>query len=162
MTERSWYVVQCKAKESFRAAENLQNQGFEVFHPFIVVEKLRAGKLKLVEEPLFPYYLFIHLNNVTDNWRPIRSTRGVLKLLAFGNMPINIADDLIEQLKQRIQPTPDQPFKAGDQVRIEGGPFKGLKAIFASQHGDERVILLLNLLQQQQRIEMASCAIRPL
>ncbi len=162
MIERSWYVVQCKAKESFRAAEHLQNQGFEVFHPSIVVERLRAGKRLQVEEPLFPYYLFIHLNNVTDNWRPIRSTRGVLKLLAFGSMPVKIADNLVQQLKQRIQPMPSQPFKAGDQVRIEAGPLKGLQAIFASQNGDERVILLLNLLQQQQRIEVASHAIRRL
>lgn len=160
MTERKWYVVQCKALESFRAAENLQNQGFEVFHPFIAVEKLRAGKLKLVTEPLFPYYLFIHLNNVTDNWRPIRSTRGVLKLLSFGSSPLEIPANLIESLKNRIQSTPEKLFKAGDQVWIEEGPFKGLKAIFSNQRGDERVILLLNLLQQQQRIEVPSHAVR--
>lgn len=162
MTERSWYVIQCKAKESFRAAENLQNQGFEVFHPSIEVEKIRAGKLKLVEEPLFPYYLFIQLSDVADNWRPIRSTRGVLKLLAFGCSPVKIPTRLIAQLKQRIQPTPEKLFKVGDQVLIDEGPFKGLKAIFASQQGDERVILLLNLLQQQQRITLACHAIQQL
>ncbi len=162
MIEQSWYVVQCKAKESFRATENLRNQGFEVFHPFIAVEKQRAGKVIIVEEPLFPYYLFIHLSKVTDNWRPIRSTRGVLKLVAFGDMPVKIADNLVQQLKQRVQPAPQKLFKTGDQVLIEAGPFKGLSAIFASQNGDERVVLLLNLLQQQQRIEMASQAVRPL
>ncbi|HKM15011.1 MAG TPA: transcription/translation regulatory transformer protein RfaH [Marinospirillum sp.] len=162
MTKRSWYVIQCKAKESFRAAENLQNQGFEVFHPCIAIEKPRAGKLKLVDEPLFPYYLFIHLNNVTDNWRPIRSTRGVLKLVAFGSTPVKIADNLIKQLKQRIQSAPEQQFETGDQVLIDKGPLKGLTAIFASKNGDERVILLLNLLQQQQRIKVDSSAIRRL
>lgn len=162
MTQRSWYAIQCKAKESFRAAENLQNQGFEVFHPFIAVEKLRAGKLIRVDEPLFPYYLFIHLNNVTDNWRPIRSTRGVLKLVAFGSTPVKIANNLIESLKKRIQLAPKQLFKTGDQVLINEGPLKGLTAIFASQNGDERVVLLLNLLQQQQRIEVATRAVQPL
>lgn len=162
MAERSWYAIQCKAKESFRAAENLQNQGFEVFHPFIEVEKIRAGKLKLIEEPLFPYYLFIYLSDATDNWRPIRSTRGVLKMLAFGSTPVKIPESLIKQLKKRIQPTPEKVFKAGDQVLIEEGPFKGLQAIFATKKGDERVILLLNLLQKQQRIEMATRAVRPL
>lgn len=162
MTERSWYVIQCKAKESFRATENLQNQGFEVFHPSIEVEKIRAGKLILVEEPLFPYYLFIYLSDASDNWRPIRSTRGVLKMLAFGSTPVKISTSLIKHLKQRIQPAPENLFKAGDSVLIEEGPFKGLKAIFASKRGDERVVLLLNLLQQQQRIEVATRAVRPL
>ncbi len=162
MSHRSWYVIQCKAKESFRAAENLQNQGFEVFHPYIEVERLRAGKIKLINEPLFPYYLFIYLSDVTDNWRPIRSTRGVLKMLSFGTTPLKVPDKLIEELKQRIQPLAENLFKAGDEVLIDEGPLKGLKAIFETKQGDERVILLLNLLQKQQRVKVATRAIRPL
>ena len=162
MLERSWYIIQCKAKESFRAAENLQNQGFEVFHPYIEVERLRAGKIKLINEPLFPYYLFIYLSDVTDNWRPIRSTRGVLKMLSFGTPPLKVPDKLIEELKQRIQPLAENLFKAGDEVLIDEGPLKGLKAIFETKQGDERVILLLNLLQKQQRVKVATRAIRPL
>lgn len=161
MEQRSWYVIQCKAKESFRAAENLQNQGFDIFHPFIQVEKVRQNKLTLVNEPLFPYYLFIHLNDVSDNWGPIRSTRGVLKMVSFGMKPIEVQDELIQQLKQRIQPNPENYLKAGDQVVIEDGPFKGLKAIFKSKKGEERVILLLNLLQKQQQLEMPITAVRP-
>lgn len=162
MTERNWYAIQCKAKESFRAAENLLNQGFEIFHPYMEVERLRAGKIKLVTEPLFPYYLFIHLNNHSDDWRPIRSTRGVLKLLSFGTTPLKVPNSLIEELKLRIQPAPENIFKAGDQVLIDKGPFKGLKAIFENKRGDERVILLLKLLQQEQRVEVATRSVRPL
>jgi transcriptional antiterminator RfaH len=162
MTSRNWYVIQCKAKESFRAAENLENQGFEVFHPFIQVEKVRQGKLKLVDEPLFPYYLFIHLSEVADNWRPIRSTRGVLKLVSFGHQPVRVADELVEMLRERVAPQPEDYLKAGDRVLIEEGPFKGLNAIFQTKKGEERVILLLDLLQKQQRLEVPVKAIRPL
>ncbi|MDR9467622.1 transcription/translation regulatory transformer protein RfaH [Marinospirillum sp.] len=162
MTSRNWYVIQCKAKESFRAAENLENQGFEVFHPFIQVEKVRQGKLKLIDEPLFPYYLFIHLSEVADNWRPIRSTRGVLKLVSFGHQPVRVADELVEMLRERVAPQPEDYLKAGDRVLIEEGPFKGLNAIFQTKKGEERVILLLDLLQKQQRLEVPVKAIRPL
>ncbi|BBI60777.1 hypothetical protein HSBAA_20830 [Vreelandella sulfidaeris] len=71
----SWYVIQCKGGESFRAAEHLTNQGYEVFHPVLNVKRKRQGKLVTVNEPLFPYYLFIRLDQVVSNWRPIRSTR---------------------------------------------------------------------------------------
>lgn len=161
MTQRSWYVIQCKAKESFRACEHLQNQGFEVFHPIIQVEKIRKGKLTQIEEPLFPYYLFIHLSDVSDNWRPIRSTRGVLKLVTFGDQPLQVQDDLVEALQQRIQPEPEHLLNPGDEVLIDDGPFKGLKAIFECSRGEERVILLLNLLHKQQRLEMPISAVRP-
>ena len=161
MTQRSWYVIQCKAKESFRAAEHLENQGFEIFHPSIQVERLRQKKLQWVQEPLFPYYLFIRLNDVTDNWRPIRSTRGVLKLVRFGDMPVSVSDELIDALRQHDAPEPLDLLKQGDRVRIEEGPFKGLEAIYQCKKGEERVILLLNLLQKQQRLNLPVAAIRP-
>lgn len=162
MSRRCWYVIQCKAKESFRATENLENQGYEVFHPRIQVEKLRQGKLRLLEEPLFPYYLFIHLNEDTDNWRPLRSTRGVLKLVSFGNQPVKVPDALVEQLRLSIQPQPQDYLKAGDSVIIEEGPFKGLNAIFKTRKGEERVVLLLQLLQKQQQLELPVSSVRPL
>ena len=52
-----WYVIQCKGSESFRAAEHLSNQGYEVFHPVLDVKRKRQGKLTNFTEPLFPYYL---------------------------------------------------------------------------------------------------------
>lgn len=35
-------------------------------------------------ESLFPGYLFIQLDQLNDNWHPIRSTRGVNQLVTFG------------------------------------------------------------------------------
>ena len=46
-----WYVIQCKGSESFRAAEHLSNQGYEVFHPVLDVKRKRQGKLTTVTEP---------------------------------------------------------------------------------------------------------------
>ena len=53
-----WYLIQCKGGESFRATENLANQGYEIFHPVLQVQKKRRGRLCWIDEPLFPYYLF--------------------------------------------------------------------------------------------------------
>lgn len=68
--EPCWYVIQCKGGESFRAAEHLANQDYEVFHPVLDVQRKRQGKLTTITEPLFPYYLFIRLDQTVSNWRP--------------------------------------------------------------------------------------------
>lgn len=154
-----WYAVQCKGQESFLAARNLTNQGFKVFHPTIQVEKIRHGKIKLVEEPLFPYYLFVHLTSA-DNWRPIRSTRGVSKLVCSGNVPIKVGDSIIAALQEWQAEPPQELFSPGDEVLIVAGPLKGLKAIFAAKSGADRVVLFMSLLQQQQRLEVSLDAVR--
>ncbi|RML53195.1 Transcription antitermination protein RfaH, partial [Pseudomonas syringae pv. maculicola] len=63
---------------------------------------LRAAAKKIaakaqVEEALFPGYLFIHMDQVHDNWYPIRSTRGVSRIVTFGGHPVPVRDHLIEQ-----------------------------------------------------------------
>lgn len=159
-----WYAIQCKGGESFRASENLGNQGFEVFHPVLEVQRKRRGKLEWISEPLFPYYLFIRLDRVASNWRPIRSTRGVLKIVSFGDQPLPVADALIETLRRHGSEARDTTanvyFRAGEMVEITEGPFKDLRAVFATHHGEERAVVLLNLLQRQQRLEMPIAHLR--
>lgn len=153
-----WYVIQCKGGESFRATQHLANQGYEVFHPVLEVQKKRRGRLTWVEEPLFPHYLFIRLDRLVSNWRPIRSTRGVLRLVGFGDMPLPVPDSLVAILRQRGRHDDEQTanlyFRAGEKVLITEGPFKELQAVFASHKGQERAIVLLELLNRQQRLEM--------
>jgi len=160
-----WYVIQCKGGESFRAAEHLANQGYEIFHPVLQVQKKRRGKLTWISEPLFPYYLFIRLDRLASNWRPIRSTRGVLKVVTFGlAMPVPVDDTLVETLlaqgSREEDATANVYFRAGEAVEITEGPFKDLQAVFASHKGEERAIVLLNMLQTQQRLEMPVCQLR--
>lgn len=152
-----WYVIQCKGGESFRAAEHLANQGYEVFHPVLDVQRKRQGKPTTITEPLFPYYLFIRLDQTVSNWRPIRSTRGVLRLLTFGNTPIAVPNALIETLltQPHRQEGSHRYFSAGEKVTITDGPFKDLEAVFKRCKGEERAIVLLNVLQRPQDIELA-------
>lgn len=155
-----WYAVQCKGGESFRAEEHLTHQGFNVFHPTLKSRKKRKGKLEWVTEPLFPYYLFIQLDQINSNWRPIRSTRGVGRIVTFGSQPAVISNELIALLKQREDGTDTTPaFTPGETITVETGPFAGQSATFHQQlerarNGEERAIILLQWLNRPQEVEV--------
>ncbi|UXZ55050.1 transcription/translation regulatory transformer protein RfaH [Halomonas sp. 7T] len=163
-TRACWYVIQCKGGESFRAAENLENQGFEIFHPTLRLRKKRQGSLCWVTEPLFPFYLFIRLNQATSNWGPIRSTRGVAKLVSFGHVPAQVPDDLISSLQSQHNlaalHTAEAPLiKPGETVSIAEGPFSGREAVFSQalfnqKSGEKRAMLLIELLNRTQHISV--------
>ena len=55
----NWYLVHTKPRQEDIALSNLLRQDYECYLPTLPVEKLRKGGLALVEEPLFPRYLFI-------------------------------------------------------------------------------------------------------
>jgi transcriptional antiterminator RfaH len=165
-----WHVVYTKVREEFRALENLQAQGFEVFLPTCQVQKKLQGKIQVATEPLFPRYLFIRLSDVTSNWYPIRSTRGVSQLLRFGTSlyPVEIPETIVDCLKQRC--TKEEPllelFKPGEMIEITQGPFKGLIGFFEKLQtmpdGLSRAILLVELLGSVQKLQIQLPQLRKL
>ncbi|MDZ4297733.1 MAG: transcription/translation regulatory transformer protein RfaH [Moraxellaceae bacterium] len=160
MTDRHWYLVQCKPRECFRALDHLKNQAFEAFLPTRSREVVRRGKCQVIEEPLFPHYLFVRLSDVADNWAPLRSTRGVARVVRFGDIPLSVPDDIVSALQQPVPAAPQAMYSVGDKVQITQGALAGLDAIFAASDGDERVVLLIKLLHQDQMVKVPLSQVR--
>jgi transcriptional antiterminator RfaH len=80
-----WYLIHTKPRQELRALENLQRQGYECYLPLLPTEKIQQKLVAIVDEPLFPRYLFIRLDSSQSgkSWTPIRSTLGVSKLVTL-------------------------------------------------------------------------------
>ena len=146
---KHWYLVKTKSKQEDIAILNLENQNFHVYCPYALIRNKK--------EVLFPGYIFIQLDKDTQNWSPIRSTKGVLYFVRFGLSYAKIPDNIIEFIKTNQLNTAEKlkninKFKSGDKVQITDGVFKNCIAIFKSYKSDERVILLMNILGQQQKL----------
>ncbi|WNW09650.1 transcription/translation regulatory transformer protein RfaH [Pseudomonas sp. DTU_2021_1001937_2_SI_NGA_ILE_001] len=140
-----WYLIQTRPRQDARALEHLQRQHFECYQPITT----RAG----VREALFPGYLFIRMDQLQDNWYPIRSTRGVARIVTFGGTPAPVQDLLIEQIRQRLAtPAAREVFAQGEPVLVRNGGLPEVEAIFLALDGTERAVILLNLLQRQHRV----------
>lgn len=96
-----WYLVHTKPRQEKCALENLERQGYQCYLPTLPSEKLRQGLLTVSDEPLFPRYLFIRLGqgDSAKSWVPIRSTKGISRLVSFGVEPAKVEDGLIELLR---------------------------------------------------------------
>ena len=99
-----WFVIHSKPREEFKAKEHLDRQGFDTFLPMMSLEKVQRGRLKVVSEPLFNRYLFVQTNSGNQNFSVIRSTQGVSRMVAFGPIPAQVPDALIDALKQLEMP----------------------------------------------------------
>ena len=155
----AWYAIHTKAREEYRCRDNLERQGYEVFLPLLTREKVSKGKKVVTREPLFSRYLFVSLSETLSNWYSIRNTRGVQRIVEFGEGPIPVPDDFIRGLQQEsraVQPT----FKPGDTVQITDGPFRHMQAIYAEQDGDKRAFLLVDILSDRRKLSFPLSVIR--
>lgn len=157
----SWYVLQYKPTQGDRALAHLQNQGIYCFFPKVNVERIRAGKRSLKLEPLFPGYLFVHLETTDPMWSKLRSTRGVLRVVGFRNKPAALGQEVLDQIRRSLDEVEKQGgIKRGQAVRLSDGPFDGVDAIFHSYDGEERAIVLINFMQKQQSLSVAVSALK--
>lgn len=156
----AWYVLTSKSRQDAYTEELLNNQGYITYRPLAMRECRRRGKLVKVTESLFPRYLFIKLDLVNDNWVPIRSTYGVSDFVRFGGLSLSVSGALIDELRQRERQFEGRAvdldrFQVGELVRISSGPFEGLGAVFERYSGEERAILLMNVLNNQTKVAMS-------
>lgn len=157
--ETAWYLVHCKPRQDERAEEHLLRQGYACYRPRLQRERLVRGRRQSVVESLFPGYLFIQLNP-DSNWSPLRSTRGVNRLVRFGEYPLQVPSSLIDSLQERTPSEPQPLLQPGDRVRIVDGSFAELEAIFLSMDGEERVVLLMKLLNREHRLSLPLSSVR--
>ena len=164
----SWYAVQTKPRQEALAAENLQRQSFKIYLPRIQLSKRRKGVWKEVVEPLFPRYLFLSMDPTQDNTAPIRSTRGVVGLVRFGNQLKPVPSSIIQCLKENENPESGlheqatTQFKKGDNIQIAEGPLEGLNGIYQTEKGEDRALILIDILGKQSPVTLKQHAITPI
>jgi transcriptional antiterminator RfaH len=156
----SWYLVQTKPRQEFRALEQLENQGYRCYLPTLQIERVVRGNVKRCVEPLFSRYLFIQLDTSAGDWSPIRSTRGVSRLVAFGTRLATLPDTCVEALRKGQETVHRPLFEHGERVTITTGALAGLDGIYDMPDGDARALVLIELLNQPHRLKFAVDALR--
>lgn len=153
-----WYVVHTKPKQEDRASKNLAAWRIEVFAP-----KMREftvspfnGSKTFITKPLFPRYIFAKF--AADSLlHKVCFTRGVDKVVQFGNTPAPVDEAIISLLKSRIDKSGfikfSEDLKSGDRVIINDGPLKNFTGIFERELPEhERVSILLTAVSYQARV----------
>ena len=151
-----WYVVYTKAQLEISASEHLARQNFETYLPLIETQQRRGGQIVTTIRPFFPRYLFIRFDRKSDDWSPVRSTRGVCGLVKFEGIPKPVPTSLINDLRsnedgRQLQRITQPSWKSGDKVAIEQGPFAGYSCIFQESRSADRVAVLLNVVGSPTR-----------
>lgn len=152
-----WYLVNSKTHSEKIAESSLVHLGVEVFCPLLKQEKIIRRRRQTVIAPLFPGYIFARFDP-KHQYRAVHYATGVRQVVTFGSVLAKVEEELIEAIKDRMERgyvtvQAATPFKPGQKVRIQDGPFQGLEAVFECEMSDrQRVALLLKAVAYQARV----------
>ncbi|NWF92731.1 MAG: hypothetical protein HXY46_07425, partial [Syntrophaceae bacterium] len=152
-------MVQTKPGDEHRVESHLLNQEIETFLPLLETHRYHNGKIVKRIKPFFPNYLFAKLDLTTHYYR-VKWTRGVSKILGFGDGPVPISEKVVQAIKERAGENNlvrlEDELKEGDVVQIASGPLKELVGIFQKKISDKgRIRILLSLIGVEVPVQIS-------
>lgn len=150
-----WYVIQTQRKQEQRAEDNLRAWMVETFFPKFKEARYNryTGQRADVLKPLFPSYIFARFR-ARKLLHKVHFTRGVSKVVSFGNGPASVDDEVLSIMKENLSEDGYIKFKndlkTGDKVVIKDGLLKDFQGIFEREMpASERVSILLSTASYQ-------------
>ena len=153
---RSWFALTVKPRHEKTVAQSLRCRGFEEFLPLYVARRAWSDRIKSVELPLFPGYVFCCF----DSLRRLAAltTPGVTSIVGIRNIPTPVPDEEIAAVRTIVVSNlPAQPWpvvRVGQTVSIERGPLTGLAGVLIREKDSLRVVVSLELLQRAVAVEI--------
>jgi transcription antitermination factor NusG len=146
----NWYALRVRSNFERKAADSLQQRGLEHFLPSYKQRSYWSDRVKVIERPLFPGYVFCRFG--MKDWILAMQTPGVLQTVSFAGKPAPVIDAEIEALYTLVRsPVPLFPrafLNVGQRVRIKQGPLTGLEGILERFEKECRIVVSVTLLQR--------------
>ena len=159
-----WFALQVRARREALVVDHLEGQGLECYLPLYKSTRRWSDRLKEVEQPLFPGYLFCRLN--LSNRGPVLMTPGVQQIVGFGRTPVPVEEREVESIRQVLSsglPSLPWPYlHLGDRVRVNYGSLVNLEGILVNFRGSNRVVLSVTLLQRSVALEIDLAWLSPI
>jgi transcriptional antiterminator RfaH len=159
-----WYLAHTLPNQEGRAQAALELQGFGNFLPRRIKTVRHARRLRTVNAPVFPRYIFVALDLDQDPWRSVNGTRGVSSLIMAHERPVPVPVGVVETLirsSDRSGQLRFENFEIGQTVRLVAGPFAQSLGVVARLSSKERVDVLLNIMSGAIRVSIAREGIEP-
>lgn len=154
----NWYAVYTKVGEEDNVVKNLGRAQISTLNPKMKKTKIIKNRYQEVVVPLFPCYIFARFD-AKNSYRLVRYTRGVKDIVGGNNELWPVSEEIIRLIESNMEEdgtiTVEPTIKLGDKVEIVNGPLKGMIGILEKEISDkERVIVLLNAMESQVRLEI--------
>lgn len=161
--ECRWYALRVRCRLEPIVAMSLRSKGVEEFLPAYVQKRVLSDRIKRVQRPLFPGYLFSRF--ALQDRLTILTTPGVMDIVGSRDIPEAVPDEEINVLRRfvdsKLPICPWPCLRVGQRVLVERGPLAGVEGILVEFRKDYRLIVSVTLLQRSVSAEIEAAWVTP-
>jgi len=152
-----WYIAYTYPKAERKVKRLVDNMGWEVFLPTQKEKRIWSDRIKFIEAPIFPNYVFV--KTFETSLPVLRNLEGIARFISFGGKYATIKEGEIAILKnlmnrkERIQLIP-VINKLGEQIRVTAGPFEGFCGVVVRRDGANHLMIQLEGIRQNIAVSL--------
>ena len=154
MKNEKWYLIYVRPKQENRIALDLSKQRIDVYFP-----KIEGGYKKKGIVPLFPGYLFVHLNNKEEFFR-CDAVRGVCNFVKFGRDFATLYQKDIDYIEQIVKnftcvQVSNAFYERGAKCEFKSGLLKGQQCEVIQINGKRKIVVRLASIKQNVLVDVS-------
>jgi transcription antitermination factor NusG len=151
-----WFALRVKPNHEKPVAAALRGKGLQEFLPLLRSRRQWSDRVKIMDMPLFPGYLFCRLN--LEDRMPLLSTPGFLYLVGIGRNPEPVDESEILSIRSVLRSgfpvTPWPSLMVGQKVQLKHGPLRGLEGVLTKIANQHRIYVSVTLLKRSISVEV--------
>src|SRR5258708_16411451 len=147
-----WYLIYTKPRHEKKVSQRLTEMNINSFLPTRKILRNWHDRKKYVDEPLFPSYIFIYLNDMQNYYEGI-DAEGALYYVRSGKEISRVSDSVIDGIKlvankgENIEVSSNS-FQPGRRLVISQGALTGLSCEVIRFDNKQKLLVRLELLQR--------------
>lgn len=163
-----WYVAHTytgyenKVKAAIeRAVENrnLSHLIFDVKIPVTTSVQIDSkGREKIIEEKIFPAYVFVKMVMNDESWHIVRNITGVTGFVGPGSRPVPLSDEEAMSIEVEAKVEMDT-FQIGDEVEIIDGFLTGHSGKI-SEIGETEVTVIVTTIGREMPVSLDAKSVK--
>jgi transcription antitermination factor NusG len=166
LPEKKWYAIYTKPRWEKKIDSVLIRKGVESWCPLQKIERQWSDRKKIIEDPLFKSYVFVHINN--GERAEVLRTDGVLNFVHYLGKPAVIKDEEINLIKKYLAEKDvsiliisQEGFKEETKIKVNHGVFMGNEGTVL-RGGKKKVYVKLESLGQVMVVEFPAEYLSPI
>jgi transcription termination/antitermination protein NusG len=157
-----WFVLHTRSRQEKAVAEDLSARRISCFLPLVRQVRYYGRRKALVDEPLFPGYIFLR-GVIEQAYTADRSRRiaGIIRVHDQQWLDWELKN-LYIALRAQAPLDPFPYLKRGVRVEVRSGPFRGLQGLVEDRLKIDRILLQVNMLGRGVSLEVDGALVEPL
>ena len=161
---RNWLAAYTRARHETAVARQLEAKEVPFLLPTCVKSSQWSDRRKRVLVPLFPSYVFVHVND--EERARVLQTGGVVSFVSMAGRPSLLSEEdvmLLQECAARPQVFEPHPFLCvGQRVKVKHGPFAGWEGVLSFKKHSARLVISLDQIMRSVSVELAGADVEAL